>query len=700
MDIIVKRCNSIEQGHFSISENRLNIKYAINGTGKSTIAKAIEIYIKDKSGLQVLKPFKYRAVKDTDNPEIEGLDSINSVAIFDENYVNQYVFLPDELLKDSFSIFIRNDQYEKGIEEINDLIKSISETFEKNGDIEDMLRDLYELGGCLGTAKGLSKSSSFYKALGEGNKLENIPKVLQAYKPFIRHNENVRWLKWQMTGNDYVNISNICPYCTADGIVEKKETILAVKQNYDSKLIEHLNRVIGVVQRLKSYFVEDTYNKIYIISQSIDGLKEEQTVFMLEVREQINTLINKLSKIKSLGFSTLKDFDKISEIVKDYKVDLSYIGHLNSPETSGKIEKINQSLDEILNKAGILQGKVNKQKKHIENTIKDYKTEINNFLRYAGYNYQVDIIEDVDKQSYKMKLKHNDMTDSSIEKTKDHLSYGERNAFALVLFMFDAVKNNPDLIILDDPISSFDKNKKFAIIEMLFRGEKSLKNKSVLMLTHDFDPIIDMVYNLRSIFEPVPIAAYLENVEGTLIEKSIAKEDIRTFLDIAKENIENLDEQINKLIYLRRLLEIQDQKDAAYHLLSNIFHKREIPLYKAEGQERPMTAEEIRNGTQKIIKDIPEFDYKDCYDTVTNDSKLIELYSKASNNYEKLQIYRIINNDNSHNLVIKKFVNETFHIDNDYLYQLNPCKYQTVPSYIIKECDIDIQEIIQGITVI
>jgi ABC-type molybdate transport system ATPase subunit len=44
--------------------------------------------------------------------------------------------------------------------------------------------------------------------------------------------------------------------------------------------------------------------------------------------------------------------------------------------------------------------------------------------------------------------------------------------------MYDVLKAKPDLIVLDDPISSFDKNKKYAIIDMLFRKEKSLRGKT------------------------------------------------------------------------------------------------------------------------------------------------------------------------------------------------------------------------------
>lgn len=44
MRLTIRNCNNIENGEFDITEGRLNIKYAINGTGKSTISKAIEAF--------------------------------------------------------------------------------------------------------------------------------------------------------------------------------------------------------------------------------------------------------------------------------------------------------------------------------------------------------------------------------------------------------------------------------------------------------------------------------------------------------------------------------------------------------------------------------------------------------------------------------------------------------------------------------
>ena len=366
---------------------------------------------------------------------------------------------------------------------------------------------------------------------------------------------------------------------------------------------------------------------------------------------------------------------------------MDYLNYLNSYETNKKVETINKKIDEVLEKAGALQGEINKQKINISETIKEYDNEINDFLKCAGINYNVKIELDEDK-IYRMKFRHNDYIEK-LEKPKEYLSYGERNAFSLVLFMYEAIKNKSDLIILDDPISSFDKNKKFAIINMLFRGKNSLNNKTVLLLTHDFEPIIDMKYVMPDKFRSKVF--FLENTNGHLQEKEITKSDIHTFIEIARENINKLNENINKLIYIRRLYEIENNRGLVYHLTSSLFHKREIPIIKEEN--RNMTEEEIILATNEIQEYIPKFDYHVEFKKICDKKKMIEIFNNSNNNYEKLQIYRIIKQDEKNeDSIIKKFVNETFHIENDYLFQINPCKYEIIPQYIINRCTEDIQE--------
>lgn len=52
--------------------------------------------------------------------------------------------------------------------------------------------------------------------------------------------------------------------------------------------------------------------------------------------------------------------------------------------------------------------------------------------------------------------------------------------------------------------------------------------------------------------------------------------------------------------------------------------------------------------------------------------------------------HSVICNRYSSNDVIRKYINETFHVENDFLFQLNPCEYDTVPHFVIFECNREI----------
>ena len=97
-----------------------------------------------------------------------------------------------------------------------------------------------------------------------------------------------------------------------------------------------------------------------------------------------------------------------------------------------KVNVINSTLDEVLLKAEQLQKKINKQKKHIKETIEEYNTEINNFLYYAGYKYRVSIEYD-NVNNYHLVLKHVD-NKSNISSVTNHLSYGEKECFCISSF--------------------------------------------------------------------------------------------------------------------------------------------------------------------------------------------------------------------------------------------------------------------------
>lgn len=689
MNIEIRNCNNIECGEFTVAKGRLNIKYAVNGTGKSTIAKAFEAFINNEENkIKELMPFKYYNKANSPDPELQNIDTFNSIAVFNEKYIENYIFQPNELIKNSFEIFVKTSNYDVHIKEIEDLLRSVNVAFQTHPELDELIDVFGKFIDGFGRAKnGYSAAGAIAKGIGKGNKISNIPKGLEAYETYLKDKDNIKWLKWQIDGKNYLNMAEQCPYCTAKMEESRKEIILQVSDEYETKSIEQLNKILEIFELLYPYFEENTCQKIQEIAHNVADITETQKAFLLEVKQQINNLCKQLLRLKHIGFHSLKDSEKIADELSKYKIDLSYYSHLNSKLTVEKVELINSVLDDVLSKAGLLQGAINKQKKHIKDTIENNMIEINDFLFYAGYKYQV-LIEYDEVSEYHLVLRHKDY-DQNIEAVSNHLSYGEKNAFALVLFMYEVLKNNPDLVILDDPISSFDGNKKFAIMNMLFMGKKCLKDRTVLLLTHEFNTVIDAIKNMAHLFNPGPKAAFLSVKSGELSEEVINKDDIKSFVDIAKNSMKSDIDSLNKLVYFRRLEEIRGGNTLSYQLVSNVFHKREKPCYKDPdtGELRDLTDEEIIIGESEIKKEIPEFDYQKELEKTKNLNLLKDIYYRSGSNYEKMQLYRIAFNENHENDIIKKFINETFHVENDYIFQVDPRKYDTVPQYIIDECD-------------
>ncbi len=411
MKITISNCNNIDSGVIEIAEQKLNIKYAINGTGKSTIARAIKLHSETKEGkktdLSELKPFKHLASKDG-NPEISGIDSIKTIKIFDESYINEFIFQPDELIKGSFDIFMRDDEFENGIKEINDLVQVIQQNLSKDPDIADLIGALSEISDSFGKQikTGIHGSSGIAKALKDGNKVANIPDGLEGYKTFIQGESNFKWVKWQMDGKGYMELSNNCPYCTND-IQEKKPVIRKVGEVYDYKSVENLNKIVSVFTRLDRYFSLETRAVIKSFVANIDGYKDEQVAVLVEIKGQIDRLREKFIKAQNIGFTSLKDVEKVIEGLKSHKIALDTYNHLKSDDTSAKAKIVNDSIDAMLSKASELQGKINRHKKKIEQLIKESGDYINSFMKNAGYRYETVLIPDANGQ-HRLKLIHTD----------------------------------------------------------------------------------------------------------------------------------------------------------------------------------------------------------------------------------------------------------------------------------------------------
>lgn len=215
------------------------------------------------------------------------------------------------------------------------------------------------------------------------------------------------------------------------------------------------------------------------------------------------------------------------------------------------------------------------------------------------------------------------------------------------------------------------------------------------MLTHDLEPAIDLVKSLAGKFqEPKPVAHFLRSQAGKITEIPIEKEDIKTFAEICLENIASIEHAIIKCIYLRRRFELLGQRDGAYNTLSSLLHGREHPTLRSGYTDSQMPGEVFDRSVVEIQRIMPGFNYKDIWKSVSSKDLVISMFRASSVGYDKVQLYRILHeihgigaNSASADSVLLKFINETFHIENEYVMQLNPHKFDNVPQHILDECD-------------
>lgn len=698
MEIHVKNCNNITAAQITIEEGKLNIKFAPNGTGKSTISKAIRFAsARDEQALKDLLPFKLRESNPKNlTSDVSGAEQINSIMCFDEEYVRQFTFKPDELVSNSFDIFIRSDAFKTVEDEIKQYVEAIQHQFTNNSELEELLANLKELSGAFKiTASGsLSRSSTGMKGLSGGNKIVNIPPGLESYQPFIQSTNSVNWIDWQTKGHkEFSEMSDSCPFCTADS-TDKKEQIAKVTQEYDKNLIKNLINIIDVIKNLGDFLSDEVRQNLNVITSLKDGIGKEHEEYIVTIKSHVDILIEKLEKIRTLSGYHFKEGEGVGEKLSAYKIDIQFLNTVNSVKTGAAVSSINNSIDHLIQQASPLQGKINIQRQEMNRLIERHQRDINDFLTYAGYRYAVAIVGEGEQAQ--LKLRHIDNS-ANLTGGSQYLSFGERNAFSIVLFMYECVAKKPDLIILDDPISSFDKNKKYAILEMLFmrKADHCLNGKTVLMLTHDVEPIIDTLKSVRGQFSNKVNAAFLRLRNNEISEQPIASNDIKTFVEICDHIFSSSLDPIIKLIYLRRRYEVLGDLGDAYEVLSNLFKKRDIPEdYRiprnednTSAQLSPDNLDAGLKGIVSLVVGIPS-DYSSLISLFKDDNRIIELYIGSNNGYEKLQLTRVLLGEGTtENSVIRKFINETYHIENEFIFQLDPSRFDLMPEYVVKECD-------------
>lgn len=455
-NIQIHNCNNIKNGTIRIEPNKLNIKYGINGTGKTTIANAIK-YSVEEDKLQDLQSYY-----STDKASIEVSPKFNKILVFNEEFINQVVFVEDEVIENSFEVFLKTSDYEAKKGQLDEHLKILREIVVEDSEIVDLKNKLMTINGKFSrTSTGKLSTTGVLKSLLSKQNLYNIPTELESYRPFIENTDNnIAWIDWVNKGDAFDNI-DCCPYCSEglkENHIQKKEIF---KKTYKKKDSQNLKEILELVQELKEFISDEKYNELikYIKSDTPDDVIK---TIIGKLTTELDLLISRFDAISDFGRKNIAmaDISDVEQQILHMEIPVDLFGIFRGEKLLNIFSRINEKVVQLKGEVSSLKKEMGALKGLLLATINASQMDINDFLKTAGINYEIEIrAEDETNSKTILKQCFNDEK-SNVENIREHLSWGEKNAFSLILFMYYAHMQNADLIILDDPVSSFDSNKK------------------------------------------------------------------------------------------------------------------------------------------------------------------------------------------------------------------------------------------------
>lgn len=699
--IEIKNCNNIQEAQVTLAEGTLNIKFGYNGTGKSTISEAIRLKM-EGGDLKKLTPFADGDTEEDNTPSV-GEIPFHTVKVFNDEYIRQYLFKSDGIFEDSYKVLLRSQECDELTSQINGLLSELQGSVFQGNSIRDLAGFLSTY---ISTVKyssdGVSKRGGVGEVLKGGGAGFNKYPVLDRYKTFYSSTADkvTSWAKWRTDGIKQMN-GDECPFCANE---LEKETIKTENETIKSVFKKSALESAGAILKYlkdgieKGYMLPET--QTFLETYMGDETKEQELFSELgHLGEETKYLHDKLQLIMFFRPMnvTNEELQKLEDNLKNMKIDERQISKFYATVAAkALVTEINAKIDTLLTKTDELRSLFFRHGAKLKKLIEKRRDDINHFFMLAGFPYEFEILEQGENKANTY-LKPVGQS-KTISNPETHLSWGEKNAFSLVMFMFDAVNENADLIVLDDPISSFDTNKKFAVIRRMFdnQQEVTFRDHTVLMLTHDLQPVIDYIHGgfFRRYGLTTKVSAeYLENDKGTIVSKPIKDTDLLNVVTLTKEFARDANKPLYvRIVNARKYIELTKENFAgleSYDILSNLIHGRFVP---EDGSKHPMTEEALKKGKDDLMPLISGYDsYDKCMSELGTNFLLDELGN--DNVYYRILAIRLLF-ERGEGFMSKlrkehpeacKFLNETNHIENDYVFQLNPEKFFSIPEVYVQE---------------
>ena len=413
------------------------------------------------------------------------------------------------------------------------------------------------------------------------------------------------------------------------------DAVFLIKEDFMSQNdLKELTKLLYDCENTMNYYQENIDKKLLNVYEPIKIENKGLYQLISHFNYKLNEFLKKYKTIED-AFSNKDKFIKgLLELNKDRASfdikDLYSVWNLLTKEKNDKIK----SQDSLL-----LQ--LNSKKEELNQETMKYRgidiaiDRINSFLSYIFLdNKRLCICYKNDKFI---------LESNGVRVKPKELSIGERNIIALCYFFTKVLsQKNYDInfstkesiVIIDDPISSFDSTNKVGLSSFLrFQAEIFLNTKTnnkILMLTHDIQTFFDFLK----------------------IGDDIMKE-------FDKNNINNLTGKSLKVASFMlkdRKLEVKGAKLNLYNLLL-------LDIYEFANEESDDNSKNIGNSIRKVVESFSTFVYK----TGISELSLIpSVISKLGNkaDYFKNSMYRLVLHGDSHGEEAVRSLNDNLNFYN------------------------------------
>ena len=239
-----------------------------------------------------------------------------------------------------------------------------------------------------------------------------------------------------------------------------------------------------------------------LLQKKIDNPYEAITLLKLEINDEITKLCSLLDDLQRKIAVYNRPFENVALLqgelleinnhIAYYQIKDDYDAYIRQTKEKEEKDKQIKQVESELKAANELINKLKAQKESVDIAV----DIINENLKYVFFSSNKLEIK-VDNGTYKLLSSGNRVRPQDI-------SLGERNVLALCYFFTeilnqkekDKAYSNELLVVIDDPISSFDNENKIGIMSFLKSKIGSILcanlNTKIIILSHDIQPVFDL----------------------------------------------------------------------------------------------------------------------------------------------------------------------------------------------------------------